>query len=112
MQAVIAHAEDLHCCLQPRPTKARIALSPWLLRRPRSQHELGVKSIVFSTTAIHQFVSLWDCGDSSMNETRDNPGVIAPPPLIALATLLLGLALDWFSPSVILRGFFGYRHPS
>src|SRR5262249_22547217 len=32
-----------------------------------------------------------------------------PPPLIALATLLLGLALDWFSPSVILRGFFGFR---
>jgi hypothetical protein len=29
-----------------------------------------------------------------MGEADDNPGVIAPPPLIALATLLLGLGLD------------------
>jgi hypothetical protein len=28
----------------------------------------------------------------SMDEARDNPGVIAPPPLIALATLVLGFA--------------------
>jgi protein-S-isoprenylcysteine O-methyltransferase Ste14 len=39
-----------------------------------------------------------------MNEPRDIPGVIAPPPLIALAPLLLGLALDRFLPSVVLRG--------
>jgi protein-S-isoprenylcysteine O-methyltransferase Ste14 len=39
-----------------------------------------------------------------MNEPRDIPGVIAPPPLIALAALLLGLALDWLLPSFILRG--------
>jgi protein-S-isoprenylcysteine O-methyltransferase Ste14 len=45
-----------------------------------------------------------------MNDLRDNPGVIAPPPLIALATLLFGLALDWFLPSFILRIFgFGTR---
>src|SRR5262249_48519879 len=41
-----------------------------------------------------------------MNEPRDIPGVIAPPPLIALAALLLGLALDWLLPSFILRGVF------
>ena len=45
---------------------------------------------------------------SPMNESRDTPGVIAPPPLIALASLLLGLALDWFLPSFILRGLFGF----
>jgi protein-S-isoprenylcysteine O-methyltransferase Ste14 len=43
-----------------------------------------------------------------MNQARDTPGVIAPPPLIALATLLLGLALDWFLPSFILREIFGF----
>jgi protein-S-isoprenylcysteine O-methyltransferase Ste14 len=43
-----------------------------------------------------------------MDEARDSPGVIAPPPLIALATLLLGLALDWFFPFFILRGVFGF----
>jgi len=31
-----------------------------------------------------------------VDDARDTPGVIAPPPLIALATLILGLALDWF----------------
>jgi protein-S-isoprenylcysteine O-methyltransferase Ste14 len=39
-----------------------------------------------------------------MKETeRDHPGVIAPPPLIALATLLLGLALDWLTQTFVLR---------
>jgi hypothetical protein len=33
-----------------------------------------------------------------MDEARDNPRVIAPPPLIALATVLLGVVLDWFFP--------------
>jgi protein-S-isoprenylcysteine O-methyltransferase Ste14 len=33
----------------------------------------------------------------------DIPGVIAPPPLIALATLLLGLALDWLTQTFVLR---------
>jgi protein-S-isoprenylcysteine O-methyltransferase Ste14 len=41
-----------------------------------------------------------------MNEPRNIPGVIAPPPLIALAALLLGLALDWLLPSFILRAVF------
>jgi protein-S-isoprenylcysteine O-methyltransferase Ste14 len=43
-----------------------------------------------------------------VNEPRDNPGVIAPPPLIALTALVLGLALDWFLPPFILRGLFGF----
>ena len=43
-----------------------------------------------------------------MDKARDNPGVIAPPPLIALATFVFGLALDWFLPSFILRGIFGF----
>jgi protein-S-isoprenylcysteine O-methyltransferase Ste14 len=43
--------------------------------------------------------------------TRDNPGVIAPPPLIALAALLLGLLLDWLIPAYFLHAFltFGER---
>jgi protein-S-isoprenylcysteine O-methyltransferase Ste14 len=55
------------------------------------------------------------CYSSSMGESRDNPGVIAPPPLIALATLLLGLAIDWLLPIYVTatllgswwRGFLG-----
>jgi protein-S-isoprenylcysteine O-methyltransferase Ste14 len=46
---------------------------------------------------------------SPNDEARDTPGVIAPPPLIAVATLLLGLALDWLLPPFILRGLFDYR---
>jgi protein-S-isoprenylcysteine O-methyltransferase Ste14 len=38
----------------------------------------------------------------SMTETRDTAGVIAPPPLIALVALLLGLALDWLMPAFLL----------
>ncbi|HEY1311859.1 MAG TPA: isoprenylcysteine carboxylmethyltransferase family protein [Pseudolabrys sp.] len=37
-----------------------------------------------------------------MVETSDTAGVIAPPPLIALAALLLGLALDWLMPAYVL----------
>jgi protein-S-isoprenylcysteine O-methyltransferase Ste14 len=43
-----------------------------------------------------------------MNEARDIPGVIAPPPLIALTTFLLGLALDWFLPLFMLREIFSF----
>ena len=32
----------------------------------------------------------------------DTAGVVAPPPLIALATLLIGLALDWLLPAYVL----------
>lgn len=37
-----------------------------------------------------------------MTEVRDNAGVIAPPPLLALATIILGLLLDWLFPSYVL----------
>ncbi|MEI9803721.1 MAG: isoprenylcysteine carboxylmethyltransferase family protein [Pseudolabrys sp.] len=37
-----------------------------------------------------------------MTETKDTAGVIAPPPLIALVVLLLGLALDWLVPAYVL----------
>ena len=37
-----------------------------------------------------------------MTEARDNAGVIAPPPLIALAAVVLGLALDWLLPAYVL----------
>jgi protein-S-isoprenylcysteine O-methyltransferase Ste14 len=33
---------------------------------------------------------------------RDNAGVIAPPPLLALAVVILGLALDWLLPAYVL----------
>ena len=37
-----------------------------------------------------------------MTEARDNAEVIAPPPLIALAAVVLGLALDWLLPAYLL----------
>jgi protein-S-isoprenylcysteine O-methyltransferase Ste14 len=37
-----------------------------------------------------------------MSDTKDHAGVIAPPPLIALAALMLGLALDWLAPLFVL----------
>jgi len=37
-----------------------------------------------------------------MMDARDTAGVIAPPPLIALAAVLLGLALDWLMPAYVL----------
>jgi protein-S-isoprenylcysteine O-methyltransferase Ste14 len=35
-------------------------------------------------------------------EARDNAGVIAPPPLLALAAIVLGLALDYVAPAYLL----------
>jgi protein-S-isoprenylcysteine O-methyltransferase Ste14 len=37
-----------------------------------------------------------------MAEPRDTAGVIAPPPLVALAAVLIGVALDWLAPAYIL----------
>jgi protein-S-isoprenylcysteine O-methyltransferase Ste14 len=37
-----------------------------------------------------------------MDTPRDNAGVIAPPPLIALAAVVLGLFLDWLLPAYVL----------
>ena len=36
-----------------------------------------------------------------MTEARDSAGVIAPQPLIALAAVVLGLALDWLIPAYV-----------
>ena len=37
-----------------------------------------------------------------MNTTDDTAGVIAPPPLLALAVIVFGLALDWLLPAYVL----------
>jgi protein-S-isoprenylcysteine O-methyltransferase Ste14 len=37
-----------------------------------------------------------------MTESRDTAGVIAPPPLLALVVVVLGLALDWLLPAYVL----------
>jgi protein-S-isoprenylcysteine O-methyltransferase Ste14 len=37
-----------------------------------------------------------------MTEARDTAAVIAPPPLLALAVVVLGLALDWLLPAYVL----------
>ena len=37
-----------------------------------------------------------------MNQTRDTAGVIAPPPLLAVAAIVLGLLLDWIAPAYVL----------
>jgi protein-S-isoprenylcysteine O-methyltransferase Ste14 len=38
----------------------------------------------------------------TLNEPHDTAGVIAPPPLIALAAVLVGVALDWLLPAYVL----------
>lgn len=40
-----------------------------------------------------------------MTVPRDHPGVIAPPPLIALTVIVLGLLLDWLLPAYLLGLF-------
>jgi len=37
-----------------------------------------------------------------MTQIKDTPGVIAPPPLLALAVIVVGLALDWLFPAYVL----------
>jgi protein-S-isoprenylcysteine O-methyltransferase Ste14 len=39
---------------------------------------------------------------NSIIETQTTAGVLAPPPLLALAAVLLGLALDWLLPAYVL----------
>lgn len=43
--------------------------------------------------------------------SRDNAGVIAPPPLIALAAIAIGLLLDWLLPAYVMAVLlpFGFR---
>jgi protein-S-isoprenylcysteine O-methyltransferase Ste14 len=38
----------------------------------------------------------------AMTEPTDNAGVIAPPPLLALAVVVIGMALDWLAPAYVL----------
>ncbi|MGH6683202.1 MAG: methyltransferase family protein [Pseudolabrys sp.] len=38
----------------------------------------------------------------SITDIRDTAGVIAPPPLLALSAIALGLALDWLLPAFVL----------
>ncbi|MGN6461360.1 MAG: methyltransferase family protein [Pseudolabrys sp.] len=38
---------------------------------------------------------------------QDNPGVIAPPPLIGLAVIVGGLLLDWLLPAYVLTVLLG-----
>jgi protein-S-isoprenylcysteine O-methyltransferase Ste14 len=42
----------------------------------------------------------------AMNGAADNPGVIAPPPLIYAAAVLFGLLLDWLFPVYVLTILF------
>jgi protein-S-isoprenylcysteine O-methyltransferase Ste14 len=42
-----------------------------------------------------------------MVDPKQNAGVIAPPPLLALAALLIGLALDWLLPLFVLGTLLG-----
>jgi protein-S-isoprenylcysteine O-methyltransferase Ste14 len=42
-----------------------------------------------------------------MASGSETPGVIAPPPLIALATVVVGLMLDWLWPVNLLRAALG-----
>jgi protein-S-isoprenylcysteine O-methyltransferase Ste14 len=37
-----------------------------------------------------------------MTQNQDTAGVIAPPPLVALGAVLLGVALDWLMPAYVL----------
>jgi protein-S-isoprenylcysteine O-methyltransferase Ste14 len=37
-----------------------------------------------------------------MQDIHDNAGVIAPPPLLALTVIVLGLILDWLLPAYVL----------
>src|ERR1051326_7906408 len=42
-----------------------------------------------------------------MTARKDIPGVIAPPPLIALSAVLIGLLLDWLMPVFVLATLLG-----
>lgn len=44
---------------------------------------------------------------SPKDTLQDNPGVIAPPPLIGLAVIVGGLLLDWLLPAYLLTVLLG-----
>jgi protein-S-isoprenylcysteine O-methyltransferase Ste14 len=41
---------------------------------------------------------------TTTEQAHETAGVIAPPPLIALATVLIGVAMDWLMPLSLLSG--------
>jgi len=43
-----------------------------------------------------------------MTDVKDHAGVIAPPPLLGLAALILGFALDWLTPLFVLDTLLGF----
>jgi protein-S-isoprenylcysteine O-methyltransferase Ste14 len=43
-------------------------------------------------------------------QSHNAPGMIAPPPLIALAALVLGVALDWLLPMFVLNTLLSFWH--
>jgi protein-S-isoprenylcysteine O-methyltransferase Ste14 len=45
----------------------------------------------------------------AMTDSQDSPGVIAPPPLIALAAVLAGVFLDWLLPAYFLVLLFSFE---
>jgi protein-S-isoprenylcysteine O-methyltransferase Ste14 len=45
--------------------------------------------------------------NDTLQDTQDNPGVIAPPPLIFAGPLALGLLLHWFFPKKFLPRWVG-----
>jgi protein-S-isoprenylcysteine O-methyltransferase Ste14 len=46
---------------------------------------------------------------TSSEDRSENPGVIAPPPLIAVLTIVLGLLLDWLFPAYVLDTVMNWR---
>jgi protein-S-isoprenylcysteine O-methyltransferase Ste14 len=46
--------------------------------------------------------------DGTRETARDHPGVIAPPPLIALVTVIAGLVMDWQVPFFFLGNYFSW----
>jgi protein-S-isoprenylcysteine O-methyltransferase Ste14 len=48
------------------------------------------------------------CDSEMMAESRDIPGVIAPPPLLAVGAVLIGLVLDWLFPAYVIRVLLSY----
>jgi protein-S-isoprenylcysteine O-methyltransferase Ste14 len=63
------------------------------------QNDDSLKRIVTGHGRRHRRVEITE---TTMPETRDTAGVIAPPPLLAAAVIVLGLILDWLLPAYVL----------
>lgn len=53
-------------------------------------------------------VGMLQCDSEMMAEARDTPGVIAPPPLLAVGAVVIGLLLDWLLPAYVIRVLLSY----